>query len=220
MPDPEPAFSRRSRVSFAEYSMYYATTERVTEQRLAANRWNYSVCVALLVGIGLLVKFESGQQSYVIVALIGMLALCGLAIAFCRLWLSQIETLKALNGHKFSVLNEMAKRVHFEDAAGVETSYEPFQREWLRLEAAKQAVQIPGLNNSVALRSSDAELFVPKAFLWVFSGIAVLVLLCATVATSRPDTRSYVPFSLHPSTQAATTTSPSATPFPSGKSPR
>lgn len=38
-------------VSFEEFRLYHATTERVTDRRLALNRWNCSILVATLLAI-------------------------------------------------------------------------------------------------------------------------------------------------------------------------
>jgi len=39
------------RFSFDEFKLYYDSTEKVTDRRLETNRWNYSICVAILVAV-------------------------------------------------------------------------------------------------------------------------------------------------------------------------
>ena len=37
------------RHSFEEFKLYYDSTEKVTDRRLDTNRWNYSICIGMLV---------------------------------------------------------------------------------------------------------------------------------------------------------------------------
>lgn len=218
----EPEFPTDKFVAFEEFDLYFQTTVTTTEQRLSSNRWNYSVCVALIVGVAFLIKFSSENAPYVLFSIVGIIALCALAAIFCNLWLKQISVLKALNGHKFAVLEEMAPRLEFEEGdSGSCQSYEPFKREWLRAKEAKDATRVRALNGKTALKGSDAELFMPKAFMAVFIGLGTLVLLSSLISTVAPGLRQYVPFSISPPTSSPAPEQPqsptgASTPSPTG----
>ena len=52
------------KLSFEEFKLYYESTEKVTERRLSANTWNYSICIAIIVAIAGIVKWSTGNRSF------------------------------------------------------------------------------------------------------------------------------------------------------------
>jgi hypothetical protein len=165
------------RVSFDEFKLYYESTEKVTDRRLSANTWNYSICIAILVAIAGIVKWSAGNISFFYIGLIAVLMLCIMAILFCSLWLGQIADFKYLNNAKFKVLNEMAPHIEFSlEHPNQITSFCPFEKEWQTLEEVKAAVEI-GQRKIVALKSSNIEYFIPQAFRVLFFLISIGALL-------------------------------------------
>lgn len=159
------------RYSFEEFQLVYESAEKVTERRLSLNRFNYSVCVALLLATVYMVNWSRTNLQYSYLGLFFAFALSVLAVLFCIYWLAIISDYKRLNNAKFAVLAEMAPRVWFGPNAPPNlVSAEPFKREWrivktIELDFRKDKLQV--------LSSSSAELFVPKAFMacFVFLGI-------------------------------------------------
>lgn len=166
------------RFSFDEFKLYYESAEKVTDRRLSANTWNYSICIAIIVAIAGIVKWSTGNQQFFYVGLTAVFMLCMMATLFCSLWLGQIVDFKSLNNAKFKVLNDMAPHIEFDLSHPNQiTSFTPFEKEWHELEEAKAAVEI-GERRIVALKSSNIEYFIPKAFRLVF------FLLSLTVVTA------------------------------------
>lgn len=168
--------TRTQRVSFDEFKLYYESTEKVTDRRLSANTWNYSICIGMIVAIAGIVKWSTGKNFFY-VGLTAIVVLCTMAFLFCSLWLGQITDFKYLNNAKFKVLNEMAPKMEFDlDHPNQIASFCPFEKEWKALEAVKAAVEI-GQRKIVALKSSSIEYFIPKAFriLFVLVGLAALL---------------------------------------------
>ena len=65
----------------------------------------------------------------------------------------------------------MAPLIEFDpDKPGAVVSYCPFEKEWTKLSELK-ALQEVGKSNIVALKSSNIEYYIPKAFAVLFSGI-------------------------------------------------
>lgn len=170
------------RVAFDEYKLYYESTEKVTDRRLAANNWNYTVCVATLVAIAALANWGLARVSVLSVALLAIGILCIMAVLFCSLWIGQIRDFKVLNNAKFKVLNSMAPAVCFsEKADDTRVSFDPFSVEWIELQRANAVNEI---NNSdiVALRSSNIEFLIPRTFRVLF--VVILVAVCVAVAAN------------------------------------
>jgi hypothetical protein len=164
------------KVSFDEFKLYYESTEKVTDRRLSANTWNYSICIAIIVAIAGIVKWSTGNTFFYI-GLTAVLILCLMAILFCSLWLGQIADFKYLNNAKFKVLNEMAPRIEFDiEHPNQITSFCPFEKEWQKLEEAKAAVEI-GQRKIVALKSSNIEYYIPRAFRVLFFLVSIAVVL-------------------------------------------
>jgi hypothetical protein len=165
------------RISFEEFKLYYESTEKVTDRRLTANNWNYTICVATLVGVAAVTGWGLRRPTFLIVAVIAIILLCVMAVLYCTLWIGQIRDFKALNAAKFSVLNEMAPCVCFsEDPTDSRVSYEPFEREWVELERIRALGRVRD-SKILALRSSNIEFLIPKTFRVLFG----LVLLLTTV---------------------------------------
>lgn len=50
--------SNEPKHSFDEFKLYYDSTEKVTDRRLDTNRWNYSICIAILVAIATITNWS------------------------------------------------------------------------------------------------------------------------------------------------------------------
>jgi len=171
-------------ISFDEFKLYYESTEKVTDRRLETNRWNYSACAAILVGIAAMVKWGVISTDLRWVGVMGVVLLCMMAILFCQLWLAQVRDFKRLNDAKFEVLRQMARLLDLDASnPGRVRSYRPFEREWDRLKQEGAVDNVRKLN-IVALKSSHMEQFIPRAFQLVF--VAVLVALIYLLVTTPP----------------------------------
>jgi hypothetical protein len=178
MPDEHQSFS------FEEFKLYYESTEKVTDRRLETNRWNYSTCVAILVGVAAIVKWGVVSSDLRWLGVGAVFLLCGMAVLFCQLWIAQIRDFKRLNDAKFDVLNRMAPQVVFDISKPAEiVSFRPFEREWDRLKAEGAVDEVRKLN-VLALKSSHMEQFIPRAFQIVF--IAVVGALIFLLVTTPP----------------------------------
>ena len=168
------------RLSFDEFKLYYESTEKVTDRRLETNRWNYSICIAILIAIATITNWSLSNPALAWVGLSADALLCTMAILFCSLWIGQIRDFKNLNNAKFAVLNEMAPSVDFDiENPGAVTSFCPFDKEWKKL-SELHALQEVGRSNLVALKSSNIEYFIPKAFGALFLVILLAVLVVVT----------------------------------------
>jgi hypothetical protein len=175
-----------NKLSFEEFKLYYESTEKVTDRRLATNRWNYSICVAILVAIAAITKWSLTVASLLWIGFAAVAVLSIMAMLFCGLWVGQIRDFKKLNNAKFSVLNEMAPRVEFDSANPDHlVSYRPFEKEWDKL-SQLDALEEVGRSNIIALKSSNMEYFIPKAFAGLFGGI--FVVLCLVIVLGWPPT--------------------------------
>lgn len=171
----------RSKVSFEEFKLYFESAERVTDRRLETNRWNYTVCVAILIAIAIITNWSFSATNLVWLGLGAVLVLCLMAMLFCILWVGQIRAYKELNNAKFEVLNEMAPHLEFHpDQPGLVNSYEPFAKEWAKLNASNALEELKR-SNIVALKSSNMEYFIPKAFVVLFGSIFVVLLVVVVV---------------------------------------
>jgi len=170
-------------LAFEEYCMYYESTEKVTDRRLAANQWNYAICSAVLVAVAAAFDWGLRRPPLLLVTLAGILALAVMAVLYCSLWIGQLRDFKALNNAKFTVLNEMAPRVRFSDSPGdSRISRTPFSREWQILEKSNSLTKIQD-DSLVALKASNIEYLIPKAFRILFVGI-VLVAIAVGIRSS------------------------------------
>ena len=168
------------KLSFEEYELFYKSTEKVTDWRHAANRWNYSICLAILIAIVALGKWGLSDPKLLAISILAVIILASIAILFCFLWIKQIEEFKDLNNEKFSVLNEMAEHVVFSNNVNdPRMSYSPFMREWEQLQRKKKLLEPKKDKDKntqiISLKSTTLEYLVPKAFRALYILILVLV---------------------------------------------
>lgn len=183
--------SEPNALSFDEFKLYYESTEKVTDRRLDTNRWNYSACAAILVGLAAIVKWGVVSSELRWVGVTAVVLLCMMAVLFCQLWLAQIRDFKKLNDAKFEVLNQMAPLIDFDPSNPNRVrSYRPFEREWSRLKDEGAVNKVRKLN-IIALKSSHMEQFIPRAFQLVFVAVLValafLILAPPTLPVSPPS---------------------------------
>jgi len=179
--------SKHKKLSFEEFKLYYESAEKVTDRRLETNRWNYTVCVAILIAVAVITKWTFATTSLVWVGLAAVTVLCTMAILFCVLWVGQIRAFKNLNNAKFEVLNQMAPNLEFDhDKPGALVSFRPFEKEWTKLSETNSLEEM-GKSNIVALKSSNIEYFIPKAFAALFC--AILLVLALIVAFNWPPSK-------------------------------
>lgn len=161
--------------SFEEFRLMYESTEKVTDRRLQTNRWNYTICIAVLVAIAGILKYCVENSPFFYLGLSAVIILSGMAILFCLLWIGQIRDFKSLNNAKFDIINSMAPHVEFDSGhPNTITSFCSFEKEWKRLEEMK-ALQEAGRTNFIALKSTNIEYFIPKAFIVLFVSIILAV---------------------------------------------
>lgn len=168
-------FQKDCKVSFDEFKLFYESAEKVTDRRDSANRWNYSICIAIIGAIAAIIAWSISKPSFLIVGVGSVIVLSTMAILYCSLWIGQIRDLKELNNAKFTVINEMARHVSFGDGKNEKLiSYQPFKKEWDSLKKAKIAEDIISIN-IIALKSSNIEYLIPKAFRVLFLLIILVV---------------------------------------------
>ncbi len=168
-------FKQGKRVAFEEFKLFYDSAEKVTDRRNAANRWNYSICIAILGAIAAIISWSLGKPTFLMTGIVCVVLLAGMAALYCTLWIGQIRDLKELNNAKFTVINEMASFVSFGDGNNENLiSYKPFEKEWDALTKAKIAEEVKSIN-LIALKSSNIEYLIPKAFRVLFVLIIVAV---------------------------------------------
>lgn len=163
--------------SFDEFKLYYESAEMVTERRLSANRWNYSILVAILVAIAAVLTWSRRDATFFLLGALAVIVISMLACIFCILWLQQIQDWKALNQAKFKILNDMAPLLSMDGMGGKSSvrSFRPFEKEWESLIVSENVARIRHSRSPMtALKSSTLELFLPRAFEWIFIGIIVL----------------------------------------------
>lgn len=165
--------------SFDEYKLYYESTEKVTDRRLAANTWNYGICTAIIGAIAALANWSTSRPEFGLITICAVGMLAGMGVLLCALWIGQIRDFKALNNAKFDVLNEMAPLVNF-GSGDERISAVPFDREWKSLEAKKATREVEGMK-IFALQSSNTEFLVPKAFRCIFFVIIIAGISIAVV---------------------------------------
>jgi hypothetical protein len=181
------------KLSFEEFKLYYESTEKVTDRRLETNRWNYSICIAMLVAIGVLTKWSLTSATLLWIGFAAVAVLSGMALLFCFLWVRQIRDFKALNDAKFKVLNAMAPNLEFDtDKPDIVVSYCPFEKEWDILKEGNRLERVRGMNIE-ALKASNIEYFIPKAFIVLF--VAIFAVLVAVIVSDWPPTKLVQPSS-------------------------
>ena len=169
------------KLAFEEFHLFYNSTEKVTDRRHSQNRWNYSICIAILLAVAGVSSWGIVNPGFFGVAVLFVVLLCAMAVLFCSLWIDQIRTFKMLNKAKFEILNEMAPHVAFGPSSTDDrVSYSPFHKEWSTLTRAGEVQEVPDIRIP-ALRSSKMEFLIPKAFRVLF----LTILLLAIIATVR-----------------------------------
>lgn len=171
--------------SFEEFKLYFDSIEKVTDRRLAMNKFNYSVSVAAVVAIAAVANLAATTAALRLVSLILIGVASALAVLFCMYWVKQIDDAKQLNAAKFRVLSEMANRVVFDsaDSQSRARSFHPFDREWLYL---KDALTEAGPARRLkVLEGSRAEYFVPRGFSAMFASILLAVILVGAMNFNR-----------------------------------
>ncbi len=161
-----------TRHSFEEFKLLYESTEKVTDRRHSANRWNYSICTAILIASAVLFSWGLANPTFLVVAILATLLLSAMAALLCTLWIGQIGDFKELNNAKFSVLNQMAPTVAFGVPPENIESFCVFQKEWDALQQ-RRALQEVASHNLIALKSSNIEFLLPKALRVLFISICV-----------------------------------------------
>lgn len=178
-----PAFDnvieQNAKLSFDEFLLFYNSAEKVTDRRLEMNRWNYSVCTAIVVACAIILGWATTNPNFLIIAFAAVIILSCMAILFCRLWIAQIKDFKMLNNAKFEVLNQMAPHLSFSESKDdARKSFLPFEKEWAALKKTKSTVELSNTNIFV-LSSSNIEYLIPNAFTWLF-----ILLICAVLILS------------------------------------
>ena len=100
--------------SFDEFKLYYESTEKVTDRRLENNKWNYSICVGIILAIAYIWNWSVFNSAYTFIGSTIALILSFMASLFSYLWIDQIRDFKSLNTAKFEVLNEVAPNLFFD----------------------------------------------------------------------------------------------------------
>ena len=163
--------------AFEEFKLFYESAEKVTDRRLSANRWNYSICTAMLIAIAGILNWGLSKPSFFVGSIIVVIIIGGMAVLFCSFWIRQIDDFKKLNNAKFDILNRMAPSISFATYENDKrVSFSPFEKEW---DALKEAGAVHELSkfNLVVLKSSNIEYLIPQAFRILFFIIILLVLV-------------------------------------------
>jgi hypothetical protein len=144
------------------------------------------------------------------VASLAIVVLAAIAALFALFWLRQVQDWKALNNAKFQVLGDMAKSLEFHGPAGptAAKSFLPFDKEWKILQSKEslRRIRILRLGEIEALNASGAELFMPRAFIALFSGLFVVILVTMLFSWDSAP-RKFAPVEA-PSSTTATPTAP------------
>lgn len=161
--------------SFDEYKLYYESTEKVTDRRLENNKWNYSICIGIVLAIAYIWNWSISASTYAFIGLTITSILSFMASLFSSLWIGQIRDFKSLNNAKFEVLNNATHNLAFDvQSSGINfVSFNPFSEEWKKIEVLR-ALQEEQSYNIIALKSSNMEFFIPKAFRVIFILIFVI----------------------------------------------
>jgi hypothetical protein len=158
--------------------MYYESTEKVTDRRLAMNSWNYGICTATIAAIAGLTAWAWPRPEFRFFAAFVDSSLAAMGAIFCTLWIGQIRDFKSLNNAKFEVLNAIAPCVAFGKEDDGRVSATPFAKEWAILQR-REETRVLETPQIIALRSSSIEYLVPKAFRLIF--IASIMVSCGVV---------------------------------------
>ena len=67
--------------SFEEFKLIYESTEKVTDRRLEANRWNYTVCIGVLLAIAGIMNYSINNIPFFYIGLISIIVLTTFIVA-------------------------------------------------------------------------------------------------------------------------------------------
>jgi hypothetical protein len=169
------------KLTFEEFKFYYETTDKVSDRRIALNQWNYTICSAMVVAVAAISSWAIANLEFFAVGIGLVIILSIMAVLFCSLWIGLIRDYKILNDAKFDVLNDMAPKVVFSSEANdMRVSHEPFKKEWEKLKQSKGVQEVASIN-LIALKSSNIEFLIPKAFRVLFFVIIFLAVVGAVV---------------------------------------
>lgn len=177
MEEDKPKVEQSKNYSFEEFKLMYESAEKVTDRRIALNKFNYSICTAIFLAIAFLWDWSLTNAEYDLAGIFMVMILSGIASIFTFYWERMIKDYKSLNNAKFNVINGMSKNLFFpNETSGVKIdSYEPFTKEWDELQNLS-ALQTKKRFKIVALKSSNLEYFIPYAFRAIFLSISFLSL--------------------------------------------
>jgi hypothetical protein len=162
--------------SFEEFRMMYDSTELISERKIAFNRNNASLCLAVIAGQGVGASWAYQKPGLEVLGPLVMATIAVLGIIFCLYWNGQLWAFKELNSAKFQVLEEMADRIVFPDyTARSVRSMNPFMREYQILTERKNLVE--SRKGLLLQRSNLAETIVPKSFIVFFVASALLCIV-------------------------------------------
>lgn len=164
--------------SFDEFKLMYDSAEKVTDRRIALNKFNYSICTAIFLAIAFLWNWSLTNAEYNYAGIFIVMIISIIASIFTFYWIRQIKDYKSLNNAKFNVINQMSTNLFFpsESSEIKIDSFEPFSKEWEELKQLS-ALQEQKRFKMIALKSSNLEYFIPKAFRIIFLTLSVLSLL-------------------------------------------
>lgn len=163
--------------SFDEFNLIYGSAEKVTDRRIALNKFNHSICTAIFLSIAFLWNWALTNPKYDYAGIFTVMILSIIASIFTFYWIQQIKEYKSLNSAKFKVMNKMSKNLFFpnESSEIKIDSFEPFAKEWEELKYLS-VLQDKKVFKIIALRSSNLEYFIPKAFGVIFVILSLLSL--------------------------------------------
>lgn len=172
-------------VSFEEYRMYFESSEKVVDRRMAFNQSTASLATLVLGGIGILCAWAFDNGAALPLAMIFVALISYLGRLYTLYWTAFIKSQKDLNSAKFKVLAEMAARTVIPAPNDqMLRSCKPFDREWHYLTNEKDTVaKVKGRD---VLKSSVNEYLVPQCFRILFSIIAVASIAVAISTLAFP----------------------------------
>lgn len=178
MENEKPKIEEVKNYSFDEFKLIYESAEKVTDRRIALNKFNYSICTAIFLAIAFLWNWSLKNDEYDFAGIFMAMILSIIAAIFTFYWIRQIKDYKSLNNAKFNVINGMSKKLFFPNESNdiKIDSYEPFTKEWEELKSLS-AIQEEKRFKIIALKSSNLEYFIPNAFRAIFLAITLLSII-------------------------------------------
>ena len=76
-------FQSGKKVAFDEFKLFYDSAEKVTDRRNSANRWNYSICIAILGAIAAIISWSLSKPTFLIIGIVTVVLLAGMAALYC-----------------------------------------------------------------------------------------------------------------------------------------